>query len=188
MDSSSIFYHENLNVAFISKYLGTFLCLLDAIVLKWAGIKITLEEGEKMLYSRILVLYDNSALSIKALEKAVEIAKLDKNTVLDVLHVVTVPTNEFIVGDFYKEVYESTYKSGKEVISKAEALLKDLPNRTHAYVKEGQPVRTILEQLKENDYDLVVIGSRGLSGFKEFLGSVSHGIVQHSPVPVLVVK
>ncbi|WKB36018.1 universal stress protein [Terrilactibacillus sp. S3-3] len=67
-----------------------------------------------MLYSRILVLYDNSALSIKALEKAVEMAKLDKNTVLDVLHVVTVPTNEFIVGDFYKEVLNRHTKAAKK--------------------------------------------------------------------------
>ncbi|WKB36071.1 universal stress protein [Terrilactibacillus sp. S3-3] len=100
----------------------------------------------------------------------------------------TAPVNDLIVGDLYTKVCESTYKYGEDIISKAKEVLKDLPNRTHAYVKEGQVLRTILEQINENDYDLVVIGSRGLSGFKEFLGSVSHSVVQHSSVPVLVIK
>ncbi|WKB35976.1 universal stress protein [Terrilactibacillus sp. S3-3] len=92
-----------------------------------------------MLFSKILVSYDQSELSKKALQKAIEIAKLDEKTEIDVLHVVTVPTNQFIVGEVYLEVQESTFKYGKEVISKAEAALKDLPNKSHAYVKEGQP-------------------------------------------------
>lgn len=141
-----------------------------------------------MLYSKVLVLFDGSDLSKKALQKAVEIARLDKDTVIDVLTVVTVPVNDLIVGDLYTKVCESTYEYGEDIINKAKEALKDLPNRTHTYVKEGQVLRTILEQIKEKDYDLVIIGSRGLSGFKEFLGSVSHSVVQHSPAPVLVVK
>lgn len=141
-----------------------------------------------MLYSKILVAYDQSELSKKALQKAIEIAKLDEKTEVDVLNVVTVPTNQFIVGEVYLEVQESTLKYGKEVVSEAEAALKKLPNKSHAYVKEGQPVRTILDHIKENHYDLIIIGSRGLSGIREFLGSVSHGIVQRSPIPVLIIK
>ncbi|WP_256711219.1 universal stress protein [Paenibacillus sp. FSL H7-0331] len=37
--------------------------------------------------------------------------------------------------------------------------------------------------------DLIVIGSRGLNAISEFiLGSVSHNVVQHAKIPVLVVK
>ncbi|WP_269085328.1 universal stress protein [Peribacillus muralis] len=46
----------------------------------------------------------------------------------------------------------------------------------------------LLEHVNTHNCDLIIMGSRGLSGFKEFLGSVSHYIVQHSPVPVLLVK
>ncbi|CAM3286242.1 universal stress protein [Sporolactobacillus spathodeae] len=141
-----------------------------------------------MLFSKILVSYDDSQLSKKALAKAIELAKLDEQTVLDVLNVVTIPTNQFIVGDVYREVRESTFKYGNEVVANAEELLSDLANVTHTFVEEGQPVRTILTFAQENDYDLIVIGSRGLSGVKEFLGSVSHGVVQRSNIPVLIVK
>ncbi|MDD9150011.1 MULTISPECIES: universal stress protein [unclassified Sporolactobacillus] len=141
-----------------------------------------------MLFSKILVSYDDSELSKKALQKAAEIAQLDDHTILDVLNVVTVPTNQFIVGDVYREVRESTLKFGKEIVGRTEETLRDLPNITHTFVKEGQPVRTILEFADDNRYDLIVIGSRGLSGIKEFLGSVSHGVVQRSKIPVLIVK
>jgi len=141
-----------------------------------------------MLFSKILVSYDDSDLAKKALQRAADLARLDESTDLDVLNVVTVPTNQFIVGDVYREVRESTLKYGHEVVSRTESVLDALPNATHTFVKEGQPVRTILDFASQNGYDLIVIGSRGLSGVKEFLGSVSHGIVQRSNVPVLIVK
>lgn len=141
-----------------------------------------------MLFSKILVSYDDSELAKKALKKAADLALLDESTELDVLNVVTIPTNQFIVGDVYREVRESTLKYGHELVSRAEKLLEELPNATHTFVKEGQPVRTILDFASENGYDLIVIGSRGLSGVKEFLGSVSHGVVQRSKVPVLIIK
>lgn len=47
----------------------------------------------------------------------------------------------------------------------------------------------ILKYAKENAIDIIVIGSRGLGGIREFvLGSVSHNVVQSARIPVLVVK
>ena len=54
---------------------------------------------------------------------------------------------------------------------------------------EGRPADKIVETAKEEDFDLIVIGSRGLGGIKEFfLGSVSDRIADHAPCPVLIVK
>jgi nucleotide-binding universal stress UspA family protein len=141
-----------------------------------------------MLFSKILVSYDDSDLSKKALQKAADLARIDESTELDVLNVVTVPTNQFIVGDVYREVRESTLKYGHEVVNRTNKVLDELPNATHTFVKEGQPVRTILDFASQDGYDLIIIGSRGLSGVKEFLGSVSHGVVQRSKIPVLIIK
>ena len=54
---------------------------------------------------------------------------------------------------------------------------------------EGHTVEEILKTAKEGEFDLIVMGARGLSTIKEiFLGSVSHGVTRHAPCPVLVVK
>jgi len=43
--------------------------------------------------------------------------------------------------------------------------------------------------VESHDIDLIVIGSRGLEGFKKLLlGSVASGVSQHSKCPVLIVK
>jgi nucleotide-binding universal stress UspA family protein len=54
---------------------------------------------------------------------------------------------------------------------------------------EGRPADKIVETAKLESCDLIVIGSRGLGGIKEFfLGSVSDRVADEAPCPVLIVK
>lgn len=54
---------------------------------------------------------------------------------------------------------------------------------------KGKVADSILETAKEGKFDLIVMGSHGLSGFKKFLlGSVSNQVVQRAQCPVLIVK
>jgi len=54
---------------------------------------------------------------------------------------------------------------------------------------EGEPGKVLVRLATERESDLVIVGSRGLSGVKRvFLGSVSHTILQKVPCAVLVVK
>lgn len=46
---------------------------------------------------------------------------------------------------------------------------------------------TIVEGADELDVDLIVLGARGLTGIRAFLGSVSNHVLQHAHRPVLVV-
>ncbi len=56
-------------------------------------------------------------------------------------------------------------------------------------VEAGDPADTICRVAEEGAFDLVVIGSRGLSAVRRFLvGSVSDRVVHHAPCPVLVVR
>jgi nucleotide-binding universal stress UspA family protein len=56
-------------------------------------------------------------------------------------------------------------------------------------VLSEQPVRVALcRQIADGDHDLVVMGSRGRGAVRAaLLGSVSHYVLHHSPVPVLIV-
>ncbi len=140
--------------------------------------------------SRIAVPYDDSELSKKALETAIMLAKQDGRIELDVITVVSVPSNIAYYGVYSDDrVREGYISAAKEMLNQVEEKLKDLPNKTRTFVLEGSPTHTIIDFIKQNDSDLVVMGSRGLSGLQElFLGSVSHYVVQKSTCPVFIVK
>ena len=52
----------------------------------------------------------------------------------------------------------------------------------------ANPASEILRLADQREYDMIVIGNRGLSGLKEYTGSVSHKVLAGAKVPVLVVK
>ena len=53
----------------------------------------------------------------------------------------------------------------------------------------GDPSNMITEIVNSKDYDLVVLGTRGMSQVKElFLGSVSMKVIHHAKCPVMVVR
>ena len=56
-------------------------------------------------------------------------------------------------------------------------------------VREGYPATVIEEEAARQNVDLIVIGTRGLSGIKHLLlGSIAERVVQKAPCPVLTVK
>lgn len=140
-----------------------------------------------MIFSRILVPYDGSELASKSLEKAIEFAKLDSTVKVSVLHVITLPINRG-PESLFNQVKSMIIEDGNEMIENAKAKLVEIPNQSEVFVKEGSPSHVVLQQAKELNCDLIIMGSRGLSGFKEFLGSVSHSITQKSTIPVLLLK
>ena len=56
-------------------------------------------------------------------------------------------------------------------------------------VKVGKPFKFIFEEINSGKHDLIVLGSKGVSGFKKILiGSNTEKVVRKSPIPVLAVK
>lgn len=92
-------------------------------------------------------------------------------------------------GYAFDAYHERQKEEVKAVCKEVEQELKSLPNKSRTFAIEGSPGHMIVEFVKQNDADLVVMGSRGLSGLKElFLGSVSHYVVQKAHCPVFIVK
>jgi nucleotide-binding universal stress UspA family protein len=140
-------------------------------------------------YSRIVVAYDHSELSKKALKMAMNLAKQDNQIELLVLMVLQ-PTRPLPYAyGFVTDLYETQREEAKAIRKEIDQELSSLPNKTRSLVLEGNPGIMIVDCVKQNDADLVVMGSRGISGLKElFLGSVSHYVVQKAPCPVFIVK
>jgi nucleotide-binding universal stress UspA family protein len=143
-----------------------------------------------VLFSKILVAYDGSNLSRKALDKAVKLVQDESNAskapILEVIHVYSFPN---LVGSEYVIDSRVAYLDyAQTVIEEAKELI---PSTLQAkfIILQGQPAFSILNYVEENNIDLIIMGSRGLGTIREFfLGSVSHNIVQNAKIPVLVVK
>lgn len=70
-----------------------------------------------------------------------------------------------------------------------ESYQKSLPCASQLEIVTGDPAEEIVRLAKIYDADLIVLGSRGLTGLKRILlGSVSSQIVEDAPCSVLVVK
>ncbi len=143
-------------------------------------------------YSKILVAYDGSEKSQKALDLALKLAEQDEKIEI---YVLKVWDTRFLDSYSYYEIVstedfvESRQKDTEDLFAKVNEKLRELPNKTATIALEGNPAKSIVDYSQKIGSDLIVLGSRGLSDIKEFfIGSVSHNVVQHAQCPVLVAK
>ena len=72
-------------------------------------------------------------------------------------------------------------------MEEAKKRLKDFAGNVSYKLKAGNPAQTILDQAEAEKCD--TIGSRGISGIKEFfLGSVSSKVAEYAKIPVFIIK
>ena len=81
-------------------------------------------------------------------------------------------------------------KGGRHVDKvKQKASEKNVKVKTDVVIGTSSVVKEIIEYAEKNRVDMIVIGSRGLSGIKKvLLGSVASGVLIYSHCPVLVTK
>lgn len=139
------------------------------------------------MYKRILLASDGSPSSLKAAAAAANLARLTPYGSVTVLYVVHIPVP--LATAWTIPVDSILRDNAGEVIEATRAAL-DLPaEQVHAEVEMGDPATEIVEMAKSGEFDLVVMGCRGLSPFSELLlGGVSHRVANTAPCPVLLVR
>jgi len=138
--------------------------------------------------SKILVAIDGSENAKRALEVALGLCQ-NYHSKLVILNTVLI--------DHYG-IQHSRYSEGdsKRILDEAVSIAKKsfatvgFPTEVSGEVKHATSiVETIIETALNEKVDLIVIGTRGLGGFKKLLlGSVSSGVVTHANCNVLVVR
>jgi nucleotide-binding universal stress UspA family protein len=141
---------------------------------------------------KILVPCDFSDPAVQAFKTAVEIAGKSEGEVvllnvieLPVMHEsVLMPTLSFEEA-FIKDMKAHAEKNFKKMIDK---WAKDGP-QVSSFIEFGGTTPTIRDFVKDHDIDLIVMGTSGASGVKEFfIGSNTEKIVRTAGVPVMSVK
>jgi nucleotide-binding universal stress UspA family protein len=148
--------------------------------------------GEKM--NRIVVAFDGSKDSVKAVKLASSVATKFHSS-LTVVHVYSPPTVYFNSGAGvpvldYKDLEDAARSTGLKVLARGVQLASAEGVKARGKLLEAQSIVEALSEFAlKNEADLIVVGTRGMTGFKKLiLGSVSSGLISHAHCPVLVAR
>lgn len=135
---------------------------------------------------KILIAVDGSEYSKKAFEAALKEAK-ELNNKITILNVVS---SYGYAGKNIEKALEgeidSTEKLTQELKERAEEKGVEAESKV---ITESSVVNGIVKYADENDFDLIVIGSRGKTDLETIqLGSVSEGVVKRAQTPVLIYR
>ncbi len=151
---------------------------------------------DKQIFKKILVPVDGSHSCLHAKMLAFSIAKKFNSKVT----VVNVVSHEFMHPELKAQyqlphsilhkIDEAYLEAGKKIIRNAEEMFREAGIPVDArLVTYEDPAEYLLELVKEEKYDLVVIGNRADTQSERYsLGSVTEKVARHAECPVLIVK
>jgi len=145
-------------------------------------------------FEKILVAYDGSKDAAKAVQLAASLC-LKFDAELLVVHVFSSPTMALsaasgMPGPDYQVMEDAAKETAQKVLSRGLQLTSDSGARAEGELMEAPSVVEAIVNFAENQkVDLIVVGTRGMTGFKKLiLGSVSSGLIGHAHCPVLVAR
>ncbi|QVY61105.1 universal stress protein [Cytobacillus gottheilii] len=139
------------------------------------------------MFNKILIAADGSDHSIRSAEKALHLGEQNPQAHFTVVYAIDGQTSKEDILHHYDQsiVLEKRRQ-------RLEPIINLLEQKDVAYMVEfihGEPGPAIVEFANKGDYDLIVVGSRGLNALQEMvLGSVSHKIAKRVLAPVMIVK
>ena len=146
------------------------------------------KKGSDNMYERFLVPVDGSEHSKHALNSAKWLAQNQGiNARITILHII--PSNNIHTVAYGVDIEKLQVEEVRRILEESAQVLSGSSIQYDSEYHIGDPAEMICKKAKEGDYDLIVMGSRGLSLFSELLvGSVSHKVVQHAHCGVMIVK
>jgi len=146
------------------------------------------------MFKKILVALDGSDHATHALRTAVDLATRCEATLV-LCHAVQTPQlradYDKVVAKKAQKVYRQIGKErADDILGAAEKLVRKAGlSEVDRLVEEGDAIKALLKAIDKTSADLLVIGTRGMTGLREItMGGVAHKMTVAAPCPVLVVK
>lgn len=137
---------------------------------------------------KILVATDGSDSSMKAIDRAAELAR-NNNVEIIVVNVAEDFCPIGLVEVDCDTIRELVMKESKGIIATAAGRLRDAGIKVKEVIEFGSPAETIVEIADREKVDEIIIASRGKHGVKKLLmGSVASRVLEWAKCPVVVVK
>ena len=149
-------------------------------------------------FEKVLVCVDGSESSMKAADYAVMLAKQNGAQLIALNVIVSQLGYEYSAGAFglvtpnaIKNVLDKSKQEAQKWFDDIgkNAVANGVKLSTEVVASPTSVVPAIVDYAEKNKVDLIVVGTRGRSGFtKLLLGSVDSGVVTYASCPVMVVK
>jgi nucleotide-binding universal stress UspA family protein len=140
------------------------------------------------VFHNILVAVDGSPDADLALTEAIDLAESERTRLTLFTAVSQPPATAYLAAGLdVGKLVEDAHAEAEAILQRAwDRVPGDLSVST---VLSEQPIRAaLMSQIAYGVHDLVVVGSRGRGAIRAaLLGSTSHYVLHHSPVPVLIV-
>ena len=139
---------------------------------------------------KILLPVDGSEASLEAVRHALRLVQNGLAATFVLANVQTSATLYEMVTAHDPDVLDQvSTAAGAHALEPAEAILDGAGVEWEREIGSGDPARVLVEMIERHGVDAVVMGTRGLGAATSALvGSVSHWLLQHGPVPVTVVR
>jgi nucleotide-binding universal stress UspA family protein len=137
---------------------------------------------------KIIVAYDGSTFAQKAIDKAVELARKEETEIICV-NVIEEYCPIGLTEIDCTIVREMQTKESNAITANALEEFKKAGVNARVIIETGSPAEMIIEVAKKEGAAMIIAASHGKHGAKKFaFGSATARLIEHSPVPVLVVK
>lgn len=147
------------------------------------------------MYKKILIPIDGSEGSDRAIAHCLRMLENENPEKVVLFHVCSYPQQlepySGKVRAYMNKVKEDLGEHGEELLAEAKNKISEKHPLVNVETKMvwGEPKYEIVDEAAEGKYNLLIMGSRGLSGIKSlFLGSVSNHVAQHVKCTVILVK
>ena len=134
---------------------------------------------------RILVALDGSEFTDAIVDQAISMGRICNSVIYVISVMAFFPESLAIAPQLEEEMAKKTREFLEIVKKKVEK--ENLTCETIVRL-DPQPYLPIVEEAKKKNVDLIVMGTRGMTGLKRvFLGSVAQKVIGYAPCPVMVV-